>query len=138
MKIFKSLLILTTISLFIIACTQTEQTDNKTDGNSNKEVNAKPEPTSTVDELASGRKLYKEQCVKCHKEDGTGGEVEIEGKKIKADDLTSDKMKKMPDEKYIKYMVDGVIDEGMPSFKDILSDEEMKEVVKFIRADIQK
>ena len=47
-------------------------------------------------------------------------------------------MKKESDEEYIEYMVKGIPDEGMPSFKDDLSDEEMKEVVRFIRKEIQK
>lgn len=138
MKYVKIFLILAAISLFIIACTQTETTTNNTTENTNNAENTKPEPTATPDELTLGRKHFKEQCAKCHKEDGTGGEVVIEGKTLDADNLTSDKMKKMPDEKYIKYITNGIPDEGMPAFKDILSDEEMKEVVRYIREEIQK
>lgn len=136
-KFVKTFLILATISIFIIACTQTETTNTVTE-NTNKAENTVSEATPTPDELADGRKHYKEQCASCHKENGTGGEVVIEGKTLDADNLTTDKMKKMPDEKYIKYMVNGIPDEGMPSFKDVLSDDEMKEVVKYIREELQK
>ncbi len=138
MKIVKTFLILAAISLFIIACTQTETTTNNATENTNKPENTEAQATATPDELASGGKHYKEHCARCHKEDGTGGEVEIEGKTLDADNLTSDKMKKMPDEKYIKYITNGIKDEGMPAFKDVLSDEEMIEVVKYIREEIQK
>jgi len=46
-------------------------------------------------------------------------------------------MKKEPDEEYIEYMVKGIPDEGMPSFRDELTDDEMKAVVKYIREEIQ-
>jgi mono/diheme cytochrome c family protein len=138
MKLFKLALIFSVLTFFIVACTQTQAPTKNTAENTNKETNAAPETTATPDELASGRKNYKEQCARCHQDDGTGGKVEIEGKTLKVDNLTTDKMKKMADEKYIKYMVNGIPDEGMPAFKDVLSDEEMKEVVKFIREEIQK
>ena len=138
MKLFKLSLILLAVMLFAIACTQTETTDKNKADNTNKTENSKPKSTAIPDELASGRNNFKEHCVSCHKDDGTGGEVLVDGKKRNADNLTTDKMKKMSDEKYIKYIVNGIPDEGMPAFKDILNDEETKEVVKFIREEIQK
>jgi mono/diheme cytochrome c family protein len=138
MNFVKTIVIFSFIAIFVFACTETKPENQHSVQNIEKKTKPSPEATATVDELALGRKAFKENCVKCHKEDGTGGEVEIEGKTIKPDNLTTDKMKQMPDEKYIKYMVEGIPDEGMPSFKDILSDEEMKEVVKFIRKEIQK
>ncbi len=124
------------LSLFVFACTQSETTSNNS--NSRNSANSKAEKTATPDEFAVGRKNYKEQCAVCHQDDGTGGKVTVEGKTLKVEDLTSDKMIGEPDEEYIEYMVKGIPDEGMPSFKDILSDEEMKEVVKYIRSEIQK
>lgn len=138
MNFLKTAIIFSVLAIFILACTQTDTPETVNNNTANEPTNLTPANTATPDELASGGKLYKEQCAKCHKEDGTGGEVEIEGKKLKADNLTTDKMKKMPDEKYIKYIVEGIPDEGMPSFKDILTDDEMKEVVKYIREEIQK
>lgn len=137
MKLFKITTILFIAAFFVIACTQ-KDTSRNTSENANKPQNNKAKPEATVDELASGRKNFKEQCARCHKEDGTGGKVEIEGKMLTPENLTTDKMIKDPDEEYIEYMTKGIPDEGMPSFKDILSKEEMEEVVKFIRKEIQK
>ena len=136
MKILKSLLIILFVSAFFISCAQTENKNpvNKT----NKPVNEKPKPESTPDEMAKGRKLYKEQCARCHQENGTGGRVEIEGKTLSVDDLTSEKMINEPDEEYVKYMIEGIEEEGMPSFKDVITKDEMNEIVKFIRKEIQK
>lgn len=97
-----------------------------------------PLPAASIDELGSGRKLYADNCTACHKETGTGGEIVIEGKKLKPDDLTSAKIKGFSDEKIIRYIVNGVPDEGMPAFKDKLSEGEIRDVVKHIRTEIQK
>lgn len=99
---------------------------------------ATPLPSATIDELASGREVYKSNCVICHKEDGKGGEVVIEGKKLNPDDLSSAKIKGFSDEKIIGYIMNGVEDEGMPAFKDKLSEGQMRDVLKFIRVEIQK
>ncbi len=97
-----------------------------------------PLPAASIDELGSGRKRYADNCMACHKENGTGGEVVIEGTKLKPDDLTSAKIKGFSDEKIIRYIVNGVPDEGMPAFKDKLSEGEIRDVVKYIRSEIQK
>ena len=102
-----------------------------------------PAPAATVsatpvDELAGGRELYKQNCTICHKEDGTGGKMTIEGKTINPDDLTSDKIKKFTDEKIEGYIVNGVVDEGMPAFKDKLTEAQIREVVSYVRRGIQK
>ena len=132
------LLIFLSAALLAVACNnQTANTTNQANTAATKTA-ATPAPAQTADQLAKGRELYMTNCSKCHKETGVGGIVEIEGKKIKADDLTSDRRKKMADDKIIKVMIDGVEDEGMPSFKDKLSEAEMREVVRFIRTDIQK
>lgn len=99
---------------------------------------ASPLPSATLDELASGRKIYEANCAGCHKEDGSGGPLEIEGNKINPDDLTSDKIKGFSDEKILGYVMNGVPDEGMPAFKGKLSEAEMRDVVKYVRTQIQK
>ena len=97
-----------------------------------------PLPAATIDELASGRKLYSSNCANCHKENGTGGEVIIEGKKLNPDNLTSAKIKGFSDDKILRFIVNGIEDEGMPPFKKKLSEGEMRDVVKFIRVELQK
>jgi mono/diheme cytochrome c family protein len=140
MKIIKISLILCSFALLAVACGETPKSNNtKADTNtptSASKVNDASTPAT--DEVASGKKIYTEKCSQCHKENGTGGKVTIEGKTINAYDFTSAKMKEMPDEKYIKYIKEGVPDEGMPAFKDQLNDEQIKSVIKYIRQEFQK
>ena len=85
-----------------------------------------------------GRDLYKQNCAICHKEDGTGGKVTIEGKSLNAEDLTDDEFRKASDEKLIGYVTNGVKDEGMPAFKDKLTEAQIREIVAYLRGGIQK
>lgn len=134
MNFLKIGFILSFAALLTIACADT--TPNNMNAPSN--AVAAPRPTATIDELAEAREIYLTNCSKCHKEDGTGGKTDTEGTVIDADDLTTEKMKKMADAKYIDYIVNGVPDEGMPAFKGRLTDQQIKDVVKFIRTEIQK
>ena len=88
--------------------------------------------------MAQGRNIYMSNCAACHKEDGRGGKIEIEGKSIDPDDLTANKFKSMPDDKIYGYIHKGIPDEGMPAFKDKLSEAEIREVVRYIRSEIQQ
>lgn len=144
MKFFKTFLILAAVSLFIFACTN-QPTGNGSNANTaNFSVNSPKNdlsdasPAPTMDEVASGGKTYKEECARCHKDNGAGGEVVIEGKKLKPDSLISEHAKKDSDDEIIEHIVEGIPDEGMPSFKDELSEAQIKEVVKYIRTELQK
>ena len=108
-------------------------------GNSNAANAAPPAANaSPAVEIAMGKTLYEKNCAGCHKEDGTGGKMTIEGKTLNVDNLTSDKIKKFDDAKIAKYIHDGVEDEGMPAFKDKLTEAEIREVVSYVRTGIQK
>jgi mono/diheme cytochrome c family protein len=143
MKIFKLSLVLSAIALFIFACsdnkTATTNTSNTAAVNTaNTAKTANTEPTAASDELASAKKIFSEKCVRCHKADGTGGESDIEGRKIKAPNFTSDRMKKEPDSEYIETIENGAKEDGMPAFKGKISDDDIKNLVKLIRRDFQK
>lgn len=133
-------LILTILFIFTFACTSNEQvvTNPANDANQIANITTVPSPDATIVELADGKDLYKENCARCHQDDGTGGKVTIDGETIKPDNLTTAKMKKEPDSEYIEHITEGIPDEGMPAFKGRLTDEEMKEIVKYIRKDLQK
>lgn len=148
MKFIKTGLISLTAALFVIACSQTSTTNssnstNTTNANSaNKPVvvtNTNSQPSAPPDELAAARKNYAENCVKCHKEGGIGGTSDIDGKKIKAPNFTSARMMKDNDDaSWIESIQNGIPDEGMPAYKDKLSEQEIKDLVKMIRKDFQK
>lgn len=143
MKLLKLGLIFTTLSLFFFACAQNQMTNtNVASNNTAVVVNsnnaaAKPSATAAADELAAAAKIYSEKCVKCHKENGTGGVTDIEGRKVKAPNFTSEKQKKEPDSEYIEMIEKGDKDEGMPTFKGKISDEDIKNLVKYIRREFQ-
>lgn len=140
MKILKSFFVLSALALFIFACSDSKPSNtvltSSTPVNTNTTTNAAP--TAPADVLADARKIYSDKCAKCHQENGKGGKVTIEGETINPDDLTTDKMAKMSDEKYMDYIKNGVPGEGMPAFKNQLTDEQIKDVIKFIRTEFQK
>ena len=138
MKFLKISLILSAFALFIFACSQAANNTANNAANNNKTVSNTNSPTSTpTDEIAVGKTVYTERCVICHRDNGTGGKVTIEGKTINADNFTIEKMKNMSDEKYVGYIENGVIDEGMPAFKGKLTDAEIKSVINYIRKEFQ-
>ena len=101
-------------------------------------INTTSTTSGQTDDLTAGHDLYVKNCANCHKESGEGGPTVVDGRKMKPDNLTDDRRKKLSDDKYMKTMIDGIEDEGMPSFKDKMSETEMREVVKYIRVVLQK
>ncbi len=145
MKFLKLGFFLSALTFFVFACAENKPTSpantiivTNTNSSANTSVvNLNAQPSAKIDEMASTKKIYTEKCVRCHKEDGTGGKVEIDGTTFSAEDFTEDKMKNMSDAKYIGYIENGVPDEGMPAFKGKLTDDEIKNLVKFIRREFQ-
>ncbi len=140
MNLLKIGLILSAILLFVIACNQTNTTNSNLASNTAVAANANTTiaaPTAVPDELASARKIYSEQCVKCHKEDGTGGYTTIDGKKIKAPNFTSDRFKNDDENDWIETIENGAKEDGMPAYKGKISDDDIKHLVRLIRKDFQ-
>lgn len=145
MNLLKFGLIFFALSFFIFACTQSSNNSNtisqnsnglpvsnaSAQTNSNSATNTKP----VNDELASAKKIYAEKCVICHKENGEGGETDLEGSKFNVPSYKSEKALKSSDEKLLDYIQNG--DEEMPPFKGKITTEDMKSLVKLIRRDFQ-
>jgi mono/diheme cytochrome c family protein len=129
MKILKPGLVFLTFSLLLWACSG---------GSGNQPVNNPASNATPIDPMAAGRKIYNQNCAACHKVSGTGGKMEFNGKTIDPEDLTSEKIKNTPDDKLYGYIISGFPDDGMPAFKDKLKEPEIREVVRYIRAEIQK
>ncbi len=126
----KEIKIATTLAfsaIFAMACGQASNTAV------NKITPSTPAPTPVVSRAPDGKELFALNCMICHKESGKGGKVTIEGKSINPEDLTTDKMKKMTDEKLIGYVTNGIEDEGMPAFKDKMTPEEIRAIVAHVR-----
>jgi mono/diheme cytochrome c family protein len=131
--------------LLVGACSESNKGANLTASNTtaintaNTNTAAATTPSeSPGDELAAGQTLFKKNCAACHRDTGTGGKITIEGRTINPDNLTSDRKKSATDEKFHKWITEGVPDEGMPSFKEKLSDEQITQIVQYIREGLQK
>ena len=138
MKFIKISLVLSAAALFAIACSQTATTPNtnNTTANANKPNAtpvATPQPAATTDEVAMGKDLYVANCAQCHKDSGKGGKVTVDGKTLDPDDITTAKMAAKTDEKLTEYVVNGFPEDGMPAFKDKLTPDQIKAVVKHVR-----
>ncbi|HEV2707626.1 MAG TPA: cytochrome c [Pyrinomonadaceae bacterium] len=137
MKLFKFVLILVTLtSAFACAGGGNETANNRSNNTANANTSAQASPTPaaptpTPDELAAAASTYNTTCVRCHKADGTGGEVELEeGKKIKVVNLREHGRRDTD-----KHLADIIADghDDMPSFKKRLSPEQINELVRYIR-----
>jgi mono/diheme cytochrome c family protein len=86
-------------------------------------------------ELAIARGLYSKRCVSCHKENGEGGEKDIEGEKIKVPNFKDPRVAAENDEEYIHQIEKG--GDGMPAYKGKITDGEIKNLVLYIRKEFQ-
>lgn len=81
----------------------------------------------------TGVALYKKNCAICHGDDLKGkpalaGMLKIEPERL---DLTTDDVQNDTDEELLKVINDGI--EKMPAYKDKLTQEEQKDILKYIR-----
>ncbi|MDQ3749114.1 MAG: cytochrome c, partial [Acidobacteriota bacterium] len=83
MKFIKFTLVLFSLTLLIIACTETKTNNTNVATNTIVITNTTAQPTAASDEFAEARKIFSESCVGCHRANGEGGEKDFEGTKIK-------------------------------------------------------
>lgn len=117
-------LVIASFVLFAAACSS----ENQSDAPPSLEYTTAERPSEPARKL-SGAEIYKTNCAECHGARGEGTDKGIsflEGHALhhKEDD-------------FIRQVTDGEKDE-MPAFKDKLTEEEIKSVVKYVREEIQK
>lgn len=143
MKFAKLSCVIAAIALFALACGETNTTNNQNvnstrpspAANSNSTANAANTSTAPTDELAGARTTYSQTCSACHGEGGDGGNVTIEGKKLKVPSLKQGHALNHTDEQLAKTITNG--DDGMPAFKDRLKPEQINAMVRFVRREFQ-
>jgi mono/diheme cytochrome c family protein len=95
-----------------------------------------PLTTATPDEFAFARANYAKDCSACHGQEGHGGLVKTtEGKMLKVPSLTEGHALKHDDADFVEQITKG--GDGMPSFKDKLSADDINTMVRFIRHEYQ-
>src|SRR2546423_517546 len=135
MRLFKLAVIGGAFALFFVACASQSGTNTVTN------TNTQPAPAASAatppDQLAEARKMFSEGgvCARCHGTSGEGGEFEVDGKKLKAPSLRAEHAKKHDDAWLAKKISEG--GDGMPAFKKRLTAEQIDNLVRFIRQDLQ-
>lgn len=85
---------------------------------------------------ADVKENWDKQCAKCHGDDGAG-KTKM-GQKLKVQDYTSAEVQaKLKNEEMLKAIKEGVKEDGktkMKGFSEVLSDDEIKALLKHIRA----
>lgn len=143
MKLFKLLLVGSTLAFFLVACSNTSNqtatvNNSPAAGTNAAPATTTPEPAATPDELARARATYAQFCIRCHKPDGSGGNFELEdGKTIKVASLRAGHATKHSDKELAQKISNGDPDEGMPAFKTRLDEERINGLVRFIRSEFQ-
>jgi cytochrome c551 len=138
MKLTKLVIVALAIALFAIACgdsTSTNQTANTGNTQATPAASPKASATPTPDELAEAKTTYTQMCTACHQDKGEGGMVKIEGKRIKVPSLLEGHGLTHTDAEFAKQIANG--GDGMPAFKDRLNTEQINNLVRYIRRDIQ-
>jgi mono/diheme cytochrome c family protein len=125
--------IILVIGCFTNACTSSDTlSTNQTQPSASPSAAA---ATAAPDQFAKAYLNFQKNCQECHGEKGQGGLVEIKGKKLKVPSLRDGHALKHTDEKFVKQITEG--DDEMPAFKDKLSADEIDELIRFIRKELQ-
>ena len=134
MKLISLALTCIAIALFAAGCTETA-TPTNTSSSRPAGSPAAPAATASVDEFATARANYKKNCEGCHGPEATGGLVKIDKKQIKVPSLKAEHAIKHTDDQITKMITNG--EEEMPPFKDKMSQQEIADMVKFVRKEFQ-
>ena len=143
MRYLKLALVATTAALFLVACSGASNTSapqnagaNSAPANAASQTAATPpRPTATPDELATAAADYAQFCVRCHKADGTGGEVDNDGEMIKVPNLR-EHGRRDRDSSLAAHIANG--GKKMPPFKSRLEPARIDALVRYIRREFHQ
>ncbi len=134
------------LGLFLVACGRSESPDQPSKSESSrdksdqktKDQEQNGEKTRMV---AKGKKLYNRHCASCHGEDGKGNGRAAEYLYPRPRDFTDGQFKytstaagKLPtDQDLHETIANGLQGSGMPAFRTVLGDDEIKSVVEYVK-----
>lgn len=129
MKFHASVLLMPCVLICVIAC-------NKQSNAPNANSNTSTTNTATPDPFAETRGVFAKTCQTCHGADGKGGPVKLEdGTRLRVPSLREGHALRHPDSDYVKQIREG--GDGMPAFKDKLNQQQIDELIRFIRHEFQ-
>jgi mono/diheme cytochrome c family protein len=141
MKLLKLASLMSALALFVLACDSTN-TPNTNTGSAqpspaasnanNTRAAASPSP---LDQFARSKEIYGQECSFCHGDEGKGGVVKIEDKQLKVPSLLKGHALNHTEEQLAKQIREG--GDGMPAFKDKMTEEEITQMVRYIREKLQ-
>ncbi len=129
-----------TLTLAAMGCSGTS--DDQDDGSSNSSGGPIPETYQGKDNpfdaddaeaLASGETLYTTNCAGCHGDEGKGDGPTAGSLAEAPTDLSGNEAAGWDDDFFLWRISDGIEDDGMPSFKGGLSEDEIWKVITFAR-----
>lgn len=118
---------LTALNIFLIGC-GTASVKRAT-------IDRAETPATSSAANSKERELFAKNCVVCHQANGDGGSVKLDdGTKLKVPSLKSDRTIRHSDKDYHSQIFKG--GDGMPAFKEKLTEEEINNLIRFIRTEI--
>lgn len=110
--------------------------NKQTTTTSNTNTNSSPKGEATPDAFAATRGVFAKDCQSCHGVDGKGGPVKLDdGTRLKVPSLREGHSLRHPDSDFRKQIMAG--GDGMPAFKDKLNQQQIDDLIKFIRQEFQ-
>jgi mono/diheme cytochrome c family protein len=129
MKLSASVFLFAIFVLLNFAC-------NKQPGPTTNGAKSSPAPTATPDPFAAVRGTFAKECHVCHGPEGKGGPVKLEdGTRLRVPNLREGHALHHPDSDFRKQITQG--GDGMPAFKDKFSQQQIEELIRFIRHEFQ-
>jgi mono/diheme cytochrome c family protein len=102
----------------------------------NNNATATPSNSATPDAFAAVRGIYAKDCQSCHGAEGNGGRVKLEdGTRLRVPSLREGHALRHPNSEFVKQITQG--GDGMPAFKDKLNQQQVDEMISFIRSEFQ-
>jgi len=136
MKHLKLALLISAVITFAVACASTNTTVSTNNTNTARTASTPVAAIPASDEFAAARSTYNATCVRCHKENGEGGAVELdEGVTLKVPSFKSGHGLHHTDVEFARQIAKG--GDGMPAFEKKLPPEQINGLVRFIRKEFQ-
>jgi mono/diheme cytochrome c family protein len=102
----------------------------------NRNTNAAVASSATPDPFAATRGVFAKDCQSCHGIEGKGGPVKLEdGTRLRVPSLREGHALRHPDSDLRKQIMAG--GDGMPAFKDKINQQQIDDLIKFIRQEFQ-